>query len=119
VLFVFNTTCRYCLATLPAWREIAERLAAAPGVGLYAVSLDPDSLTEAYVTAHALRFRMVRFPTPRAAATFRAAGVPITLALDSAGTVIYARGGVLTRPAVDSLFAALAVAGDSAAGRQR
>lgn len=115
---MLNTTCQYCLATLPTWQAIAERLVGAPGVGVYAVSLDPDSATEAYATAHALRFRMVRFPTPRAAATFRAAGVPITLALDSAGSVIYARGGVLTRPAVDSLYAALAVARDSTDGRQ-
>ena len=34
VLFIFTTTCRYCLETLPGWQGIAARLARAPGVGL-------------------------------------------------------------------------------------
>ena len=74
---------------------------------LIGVSLDGDSATGAYAAAHALPFPIVRFPTLRAAGTYRALGSPITLALDSGGTVLYARAGVLTSAAVDSLFTAL------------
>ena len=74
---------------------------------LIGVSLDRDSATAVYAAAHALPFPIVRFPTLRAAGTYRAVGSPITLALDSGGTVLYARAGVLTSAAVDSLFTAL------------
>jgi peroxiredoxin len=107
VLFVLTTTCPYCLETLPSWRTIADSVAGRPDVALYGVSLYGDSATAAYAAAHALPFRVVRFPTARAAGTYRAVGSPITLVVDSGGGVRYVRGGVLTAAAVDSLFAAL------------
>ncbi|HEX9632041.1 MAG TPA: TlpA disulfide reductase family protein [Gemmatimonadales bacterium] len=117
-LFVFTTTCPYCAETLPAWKRIAARLENSPTVVSYGVSLDPDSVTAAYASLHQLPFPVVRFPTARAAAWYRAIGAPLTLLVDSTGEVLYARAGVLSPGAVDSLFAALSgVTATSAGGR--
>jgi peroxiredoxin len=115
VLFVFTTTCPYCIETLPAWEQIATRLSKTSDVVLYGVSLDADSATRPYVAAHQLTFPIVRFPSQRAAAWYRALGGPLTLAIDSTGRILYARAGVLTPAAQDSLFAALS--GGHADGR--
>jgi len=112
VLFVLSTTCPYCEATLPQWDTIAGRLLGTRGVVVYGVSLDPDSATVAYAARHGMRFPIVRFARARDAGTYRAIGSPITLVVDSSGTVLYARGSVLTGAATDSVVKA-ALAGSS------
>lgn len=115
LLLIFSTSCEFCLETLPTWDAIARDLPTrVKGLGLYGVSLDADSATRTYVALHHLRFPIVHFPTERAATTYRAIGSPITLLIDSAGSVRYARAGVLNAGAVDSLYAALGLSGDSA-----
>ncbi len=45
VLFFFNTTCPYCLRTIPAWKEIA-RVAYQSGHDVYGVALDSLPLVQ-------------------------------------------------------------------------
>ena len=104
VLFMFDVGCHYCAENLAKWQMIYRAMQGAPRVGVYAVSLDSDSATRAYVEAHKLTMPVARFPDHRSAGTYRIIGVPVTLVVDSSGLVLYERASVLTMPAVDSLF---------------
>jgi peroxiredoxin len=108
VLFVFRTTCRHSLETLPAWRAIAEGLEAAlTDVGVYGISLDSESETLGYVAGNDISFPVVRFPDPKLRRLYRVGAVPMTLVLNHEGEVIHARVGVLKSPgAVDSIVVA-------------
>jgi peroxiredoxin len=103
VLFIFNTRCAYCVRTLPTWKALATRLGAVGEVEIYGVSLDSDSATAAYAMAHEWTVPLVRFPSADAAAVFRAVGVPLTLALDRTGRVLYRQAGVVTDAAAELL----------------
>lgn len=112
VLFVFNTSCPYCLASLPAWNGIAGtvRTQASDSVPVYGISLDPPAATAAYAAEHGLTFPVLTFPEAKLAPLYRARVVPLVLVLDSIGRVVFSRPGVLaTRAAIDSLLAAAAV----------
>jgi peroxiredoxin len=82
VLLAFNTTCPYCLESLPAWKGLLTRCheIQAGNIELVGVSLDPPSLTRPYVTAHALSFRVVSMP-PRWHRLFRFSSVPAVVVL--------------------------------------
>jgi cytochrome oxidase Cu insertion factor (SCO1/SenC/PrrC family) len=51
ILFLYNTTCSFCRAALPAWKEIAGE-APAIGARVYGLSLDPAVETAAYAAEH-------------------------------------------------------------------
>jgi peroxiredoxin len=104
ILFVFNTTCGYCVATLPQWDALWRRFRRHPAVHVLGVSLHDDSLTQGYVRQHAIPYPVVRFPDERLMRMYRAMGVPLTLLLDTVGTVRYVRAGALSEAAVDSLL---------------
>jgi len=108
VLFVFRTTCRHSLETLPAWRAIAEGLEAAlTDVGVYGISLDSESETLGYVAGNDVPFPVLQFPDAKLKLLYRVGGVPITLVLDHEGEVVYARAGVVRSQAgVDSIIVA-------------
>jgi hypothetical protein len=106
VLFVFNVSCAICLQTLPAWRRILTALSSEPGLSLIGWSHDPDSITRAYVTRHALSFPSVVVGVSRKyIRLYHVQAVPSTLVLDAAGNVLFGRPGALTRMAEDSLIA--------------
>ena len=107
VVFVFNTSCPFCLQTLPTWQDLAARLGAMPGVAAVGWSHDPDSLTLQYVAEHALRFPVIA-PGPRWRMAYKVGRVPTTLVVSAAGRVLYARAGVLSDGAVDSLLTVVA-----------
>lgn len=109
VLFVFTTTCGFCLQAIPAWSAIARRASAlrSPRTAVYGISLDPESATTAYASAHSLRYPVLRFPDEKTAALYRARAVPVTAALDGDGNVLYGRAGVPSAGAVDTLFSVL------------
>ena len=107
ILFIFNTSCRYCLENLPKWKMLATAIRGIPGVSVYGVSLDSDSSTRAYAQSHQVDYPVLRFPDKRSAGSYRAVAVPITMVVDSAGTVLYTRGSVLTSAAVDTLLGVL------------
>lgn len=108
VLFVFTTTCPYCLASLPSWREIAAAVDTVrqPSVRTYGISLDSAEATRAYVRQHKLGFPVVGFPERKLVLLYRARAVPLTMVLDSAGRVLYSRLGVVDgRALIDSVLA--------------
>jgi peroxiredoxin len=81
VLFVFTTTCPYCVASLPAWRQIAATIQSAPSLRaqVLGVSLDSAAVTRRYATAHGLRFPILTFPARKLSYLYRARSVPQTL----------------------------------------
>lgn len=125
VLFVFTTTCPYCVASLPAWRAIADsvRLGALPA-RLFGITLDSTAATSLYVQVHELSYPVVMFPHRRFRQFYRATQVPQTIVLDDQGLVLYARTGQMDAGlGLDSVLAALrwrrppAVGADRASGR--
>lgn len=121
VLFVFTTTCQYCRASLPAWESIATRARSSQSdIEVYGVSLDSVETTREYVSAHKLSFPTVLFPPGKLPSLYRTHNVPVTMIVDAAGRVAYARVGVLSeQTAVDSVLAAIAQPGDERAFNQR
>jgi peroxiredoxin len=109
VLFVFTTTCRFCLSTLPAWKSaFAAVQQDKPGTTVYGVSLDPVAETERYIGEHALPFPVVLLADARMVALYRASSVPLSLVLDSDGRVRYARlGEIIHSATTDSLVEAV------------
>jgi peroxiredoxin len=126
VLFVLNTTCPYCEATLPVWAKMGDSLPKLqPGrIRVAGISLDSLRQTVAYVAEHRIGYPMLLFPEYRMKRLYRAQTVPQTLVLDGNGTVLYAHIGVLKDPAViDSVYRATAPKpvwpSSSASSRQR
>jgi len=108
VLFVFNSTCPYCRASIPAWTRVAAAAEAAHGPGAaVGVSLDGPDTARAYAARNGLRYPVAAFPDRRMAALYRTRSVPVTLVVDSTGRVLLARLGVLKEgAAMDSVRAA-------------
>ena len=109
LLFVFSTTCPYCEASLPAWREIATAAAAPPEPRTVVTGIVVDSGdADAYRRAHGFGFPVARFPSAKARSMYRMRSVPLVLLLDAEGRVLYSRTGVLRdRTATDSVLAAV------------
>jgi len=107
VLFVFNTTCPFCLATIPVWKRLADSLERLGVVQVLAISLDTGDTTRHYVADHALQYRVVTFPRRKLEHLYRAAAVPQTVVLDWRGTVLYAKTGTLDSASLDSVYAAV------------
>jgi peroxiredoxin len=107
VLFVFNTTCSFCLATIPEWKRLADSLGRLGGVQVLAISLDPGDSTENYVAEHAVRYPVLTFPQRRLKRLYRAVAVPQTVVIDWSGIVLYARTGALDSASLDSVYAAV------------
>jgi peroxiredoxin len=108
VLFFLTTTCPYCIQSLESWRTVAAACDSLAGVQVFAVSLDSVAETRSYVGRHRLHVPVVLLPEAKLAVLYRAHRVPVTMVLDSAGRVRYARRGVFEgREARDSVLAAL------------
>jgi peroxiredoxin len=108
VLFVYNTRCAYCLATIPTWQRLADGFRGNPAVKVVAVSLDSLEATRSYTRQHALRYRSAVLLDERAASLFRFNNVPQTLVIDERGRVMHSRVGRLDTPGADSVAAAVA-----------
>src|SRR6266550_82146 len=107
VLLVFNTTCPFCLATIPVWKRLADSLGRLGSVQVLAISLDPDDSTEHYVAVHALRYPVLTFPQRKLKRLYRAVAVPQTVVLDWGGTVLYAKVGTMDSVSLDSVYVAV------------
>lgn len=108
VLFVFNTQCPICKATVPHWNAIGDSVLRIGGrVSALGMSLDSLTETVAYMRSESLRYPVVRFPDAKHAVLYRAAAVPQTLVVNSRGIVEFARIGRLDSIAIDSLFIAV------------
>jgi peroxiredoxin len=108
LLILLTSTCPFCRQTLPTWKAVARRVDSVPSHSIEMIALTTDSarLAANYSATNALPFPLVVFPSRRLMATYHAFRVPQTILVDSSGRVMYARSGVLTPPAVDSLWAA-------------
>jgi peroxiredoxin len=112
LLFLFNTRCSFCRASLPAW-ELSRRAVAEehPAVQVLGVSLDSVAVARAYRDEHDLGFPIVTFPNRKLVRLARARLVPLVVLLDDEGYVTYSRLGVLEDPAAeDSVLAAVRTA---------
>lgn len=109
VLFVYNTKCPFCLASIPAWQRIAGQLRGNPAARVVAVSLDSLEVTRRYVRKHGLRYPSAILLDPRTASLYRFNNVPQTLVIDERGRVMHSRVGRLdVGAAADSVLAAVA-----------
>ena len=107
LVLLFATTCQYCRASLPAWRQLSQSLAGDSSVGLVAVSLDSVHHTRAYAQEHDLPWPVVTFPDSRYKSLYRARTVPQLLVSQADGRVSCARRGVLAdQAAIDSVLVA-------------
>ena len=109
LVFFFTTTCEFCLASLPAWREITDASARRyAGVEVVGVALDADGPVKEYRDRHDLTFPITTFPKEKLSRLYRAGSVPLVTLLDETGRVLYSRLGVLERrAAIDSVLTAI------------
>src|SRR5467141_5278142 len=108
VLFIFNTTCPFCLATIPVWKRLADSLGRLGSVQVLAISLDTRDTTRHYVAEHAVQYRVLTFPQRKLERLYRVVAVPQTVVLDWTGTVLYAKTGTLDSASLDSVYRAVA-----------
>jgi len=106
VLFIFNTRCGICVATLPAWDRLHAQLRGAAAVTVVGWSQDADALTRRYVEEHQLAFPVVVGLPLKYLKLYRGWAVPATLVVDHEGTVVYGRPGKLSGAAQDSVVSA-------------
>lgn len=108
ILFVFTTTCPFCKTSIPTWSRIGSAAEAKYGRGAaVALSLDSAGVTRAYVQRNRLSYPVAGFPDERTQRLYRTRAVPVTMVIDSAGRVVYARVGELVEgAAADSVRAA-------------
>jgi peroxiredoxin len=119
LLLYFNTSCPYCLASLPAWERVRATLAE-DAVAIIGLSLDSAAATRGYAEEHELRFPVVLLEGARARALYRAGIVPQVVLVDGDGRVRYARPGVLEAGvALDSVLAAVYALGSGEQAARR
>lgn len=109
LVFVLSASCPYCRATLPSWKALTvwtARQVERP-VEVIALSLDSLPAARAFARAERLSFPVALFPSRQVQRLSRAGRVPQTLVLGGGGLVLYARLGVLSDAAVDSVRRAL------------
>ena len=107
VLLFFTTTCPYCRASLPIWRELAESTAtwSDPKVEVFGIALDSAHRAREYALREQLTFPILTFPSRKLRYLYRATSVPAALVLDHEGRIVYARLGAMTdRLALDSIL---------------
>ena len=97
----------FCLASIPIWKDVAQRAYESGVAEAYGVSLDSLDVTTSYSRTHQLTYPTALLLDARDVSLSRAGAVPQTVLLNSNGRVLYSRAGPLSRPAVDSLWAAL------------
>lgn len=108
LLFFLTTTCPFCRASLPAWKELTAEARAAGNVTVLGVVLDSAHLAEPYADEHALPFPLAVLEDQRYRRLFRVTRVPLTMVVDERGRVLIGRLGELTsRAAVDSVVNAM------------
>lgn len=95
VFLVFSTRCPYSQRTLPAWKVLDGELGSALGVRVLGVSVDSANMTKAYMEANEVPYETALLLDRRLKDVYRFHAVPQTIVVDSSGTVVYSRLGVL------------------------
>ena len=108
VLLFFNTTCPYCLNSVPTWNALTGLADSRDDVTAIGVALDSTHLVTAYRSDHDLRYPVVELDDPRFVRLFRVTTVPLTMVIEPDGRVAYARRGQFASQVfVDSVRAVL------------
>lgn len=108
VLAFFTTTCPYCRASMPSWKDLAARLAEDRTSKFIGIAVDSAHLAQAYVSEHGLAFPVVVLNHPKYVQFFRVRGVPEILVLRHDGQVAFARIGIMeSAAAIDSVIDAV------------
>lgn len=104
LIVLFDTSCPHCRSTLPAWNELARHFENSDRISVMGIATDTRSAAAAYRDEHGLRFPVTTLPSRRYESLLRLNAVPLTLVVDSAGTVLYRRVGAITdSSAIDSV----------------
>lgn len=107
ILIFFNTTCEFCLASLPAWAALNDSLSNEGGAEIIGVSFDDHEATRAYVADHELRFAVTVLAHVRWSALFRIHGVPAVVVLTPEGRVADAWSGTTDRATIGLILDAV------------
>lgn len=110
VLYLFTTTCPYCVESIGEWNRLADSIETLKTISaqVIGISLDSARVTRSYALRHHLRFPVLLFPERKLQVLYRARHVPTTMVLDSVGRILYAHvGEMLDRSVTDSVLAAL------------
>ena len=108
VLLFFNTTCPYCLNSVPTWNALTDLADSRDDVTAIGVALDSTHLVAAYRSDHDLKYPVVELHDPRFVRLFRITTVPLTMVIEPDGRVAYARRGQFaSQTFVDSVRAVL------------
>lgn len=108
VIVVFSTSCPFCRATLPAWRQLAARLdSLGTPVDMVWLSLSPRDSPRQYVGEQRLPYdRVAVDPDIVMLRAARIRGVPLTVVVDSRSIVRHVHAGRLTPLQADSVILA-------------
>ena len=111
VIFLYRSTCPHWATALPAWHELADRLASDSAVEVLGLTSDSLSTAIDYANMHRLRFPSVPIENARWSALYKLGVVPQTIVVDSTGRIVHARVGGLKVGSlgIDSVIAAAAV----------
>jgi hypothetical protein len=105
ILAALNTTCPHCLASLPAWNQLADVGNQDGSFRVIGLSLDGGDSLVSYLKAHSVSFPVVVMADPALRFLYRTRSVPQTIIVDEAGRVMHLRRGRLEgQGAIDSVL---------------
>ena len=92
LLFIFSTNCEYCTANIPNWENIYDNIPNT--IRLLGVTEDSENSLSEYKTERKLTYNV--YHTEKGfRKTNKIIGVPSTVLIDTSGTVLFSRLGVL------------------------
>lgn len=107
IIVVFTTSCPYCRASLPQWQALSAVTDTSSVMEMVWLSLSQRDSTVQYVREHGLPDQnVVVEPEKQLMLAARIRGVPLTLVVDSAGTIRQVFAGALTAIQADSVLLA-------------
>lgn len=111
LIFVFNTHCPHCKATIPAVRQVWEGLAHSEEVELVALSQDTELETTQYLDEQSFETSFVSGQSRRFLSLFHATGVPVLMLIDQEGKVVYTKAGEININDAETVISAVSRTG--------
>ena len=105
LLHFWAPSCKPCRAEAPLWQTLHER-SRNEGFAVLTVAGDDVADVQAYLTGQALTFPVVHDPFGTAHRAFRVFGIPHTVVLSAAGTVVRELSGTVDAGLVQEALAA-------------
>lgn len=114
VLITFSTTCEFCRAAVPLWRELAQVAARYPEVSVVGIGVDSLSQVRNFADSVHLPFPVTHLDG-KWLELFKVQFVPNVMVVDSDGRIMATRmGPIPAGPALDSLLTVIRGDGASA-----